>query len=348
MDQLLGGTIPREEDATCDDCAMLAEDGAHHSSSEIFFNPQTKCCTYIPVLPNYLVGRILADDDSNFAKGRATVLERLSAGVQVTPLGMGQPPNFEVLYGESSTSLFGRSRTLRCPHYMADEGGRCGVWKHRASICATWYCKHARGETGRQFWKTLHQLLSAVEKNLARWCVLELEVGTDALRHLFPPPVPSRQPKAIDAHALDGVADPAEMRKLWGGWHGRVEEFYQSCARLVDALSWNEVRAIGGTELSVLTRLLLDAYSKLISDEIPERLKVGTVRIVGMTRDACHITAYSDFDPLDVPQRLMEVLGYFDGRPTSEALDALEAGEGLKLDRTLVRKLTDFGVLVPA
>jgi hypothetical protein len=347
MDQLLAGPLPREEDATCDNCAMLSEDGEHHSSSEVFFNPQTKCCSYIPALPNYLVGRILSDDDPDFAKGRATLLERLRAGVNVTPLGIGQPPSFELLYRESSATLFGRSRTLRCPHYMADEGGRCGVWKHRASICATWYCKHVRGETGMLFWKALHQLLSAVEKGLARWCLLELEIGADALRHLSPPMVSSRQPKAIDARALDGMADPFEMKKLWGNWHGRVEEFYQHCAHLVDALSWNEVRAIGGVEVNILVRLLLDAYGKLMSDEIPERLKTGAVRIVGLTKDGCRIISYSDYDPLDVPKRLVEVLGYFDGRPRTEALAAITAAEGIKLDETLVRKLTDFRILIP-
>ena len=74
MDQLLAGPLPHEEDATCDDCAMLSEDGEHHSSSEVFFNPQTKCCSYIPALPNYLVGRILSDDDPDFAKGRAKIM----------------------------------------------------------------------------------------------------------------------------------------------------------------------------------------------------------------------------------------------------------------------------------
>ena len=155
IDQLLAGPLPQESDATCDDCAMCVEDDAKRARTDISFNPQTKCCTYIPELPNYLVGRILADQDPTSASGRATVEARLRAGIAVTPLGLGQPPSFKVLYKHSRESLFGRSKTLRCPHYLADEGGRCGVWKHRASICATWYCKYVRGEVGLNFWAAM-------------------------------------------------------------------------------------------------------------------------------------------------------------------------------------------------
>jgi hypothetical protein len=32
-------------------------------ASALAFHPETKCCTYIPALPNFLVGRIVEDDD---------------------------------------------------------------------------------------------------------------------------------------------------------------------------------------------------------------------------------------------------------------------------------------------
>jgi hypothetical protein len=344
MDECLPGPIPQETEATCDDCAMCAD--KEDQSSQFFFNPQTKCCTYIPVLPNYLVGRIIADEDTTFAKGRDSVLERLCRGVNVTPLGLGQPPDFEVLYGQSSASLFGQSRTLRCPHYLENEGGRCGIWKHRASICATWYCKHVRGEVGFVFWKTLYQLLLEVEKTLARWCVLELEIGADALRALFPFPSPGLA-KNIDARALDGLPDRAKAEKLWGNWAGRVEDFYRQCARLAEALDWHEVMTIGGTELRVTTALLHDAYDKLISKEIPTRLKVGSIRIIGMDQDSCSIATYSSYDPVNVPKCLVEALGYFEGRSVAEALQAIAANQNVNVSRALVRKLTDFGILVP-
>ena len=55
---------------------------------------------------------------------------------------------------------------------------------------------------------------------------------------------------------------------------------------------------------------------------------------------------YSELDPIDLPSELMDVLGYFDGRPTEEALAAIEKAEGLTIEKDLLRQLVDFQVLV--
>ena len=113
IDTLLAGPIPHETEATCDDCAMCAPAGAPADVSDVFFDPRTKCCTYIPTLVNYLVGRLLADEDPAFAAGRATVEARLRAGVAVTPLGLEQTPTFAALYESTALNSFGRSPSLR-------------------------------------------------------------------------------------------------------------------------------------------------------------------------------------------------------------------------------------------
>src|SRR5215813_12147647 len=345
MDQMLAGPIPHETDATCDDCAMLSTEGGK-AKDRIFFNPDTKCCTYIPVIPNFLVGRILGDDDPNFATGRATIAERLRAGVAVTPLGLGQPAHFLALYGQSSESLFGRSATLRCPHYLGAEGGRCGIWQHRPAICATWYCKFVRGAVGSEFWQTLNRLLSAVELCLSRWCVLELNIGSEALSYVIPNPA-GQLPK-IDPLALDGAVDETAQRKLWGRWAERERDFYCECARLVNQLRWQDVLTIGGPDLKILSQLVREAHARLKSKRSPERLRVGPLQIVSMHEARSWIVAHSPLDPLDLPTKLLEVLPYFDGRPTEDALKAIAAEHGINLDASLVRKLTDFEVLVSA
>src|SRR5262245_52393001 len=87
MDSLLGGAIPAEGRATCSSCAMLPPAGAAVEGSDHFFSPATKCCTYLPQLANFLVGRILGDQDPDpsAAAGRASVEARIDAGVGVTP-----------------------------------------------------------------------------------------------------------------------------------------------------------------------------------------------------------------------------------------------------------------------
>lgn len=73
MLELLEGVIPRESRATCNNCAMCSQPGAESGPRERYFDPTIKCCTYIPVLPNFLVGRILTDDDPAARPGRLAV-----------------------------------------------------------------------------------------------------------------------------------------------------------------------------------------------------------------------------------------------------------------------------------
>src|SRR5882672_10551834 len=110
MNEALGGPIPEEKEATCDDCVMLAKGCEAPQTSGFFFDPHTKCCTYVRELPNYLVGRILADRDPAATRGRATLEKRFEDGVAVTPLGIGRSPTFRLLYQHTTgLAAFGRN-----------------------------------------------------------------------------------------------------------------------------------------------------------------------------------------------------------------------------------------------
>ena len=123
-------------------------------------------------------------------------------------------------------------------------------------------------------------------------------------------------------------------------------EFYVECARLVNALSWKEVLEIG-PEARAFASLTLDAYNNLISDQVPGTLKAGSVHLVQLRHDMTRVSAYSIYDPIDIPRIVMESLHYFDGRPVPDAVGAIAAEKGVVLDQSLVLKMVDFGVLVP-
>ncbi|MBA3549133.1 MAG: hypothetical protein H0T76_21825, partial [Nannocystis sp.] len=53
---LLGGTLPQEQVATCHSCVMQAE-----APEGYRFRADAKCCTYVPALPNFLVGAALRE-----------------------------------------------------------------------------------------------------------------------------------------------------------------------------------------------------------------------------------------------------------------------------------------------
>lgn len=346
--ELLGGVIPRESRATCDGCAMCAREGQESASATYYFDPVVKCCSYVPDLHNFLVGSILSDADPAAQQGRPTVQKRIADAVGVTPLGLKQPPVYALLYRRSSEA-FGRSRTLRCPHYVED-GNLCGIWRNRESTCATWFCKHVRGEVGYRFWRdSLHQVLQAVETDLARWCVLELQLGDEALRHSVASGDWTSEAEAIIGDSLDNRLDQKAYARLWGEWRGREHEFYCRCGALVSPLGWADVLAVCGPSTRAYARLLTQqAYGRLTSDDIPSNLSVGRFEVLQVQRAMTRVNTYNDFDPLDVPNTVMELLQYFDGHPVADALAAIADERGVSVDAALVRKMVDFKLLVPA
>lgn len=346
MTKLLPGPIPREMDTTCDNCAMWPGPG-EQPRSDCFFLPETKCCTYFPALPNYLVGRILEDGDPAFAAGRATIEKRIEARIGVTPVGLATPPVHSLLYQQSRPLAFGRSRRLRCPHYQEETGGRCGIWRHRNGTCATWFCKHVRGAVGLRFWQALDQLLTITERGLGRWCALGLHLDAETLHRLFPPGTDRVATEPLDGSQIDEVVDDVRYRRLWGNWAGREREFYRKAARLVDALTWPEVAEIGGTDVHLFASLAVDRYRDLVSPRTPKRLAAGPFQVVSAGPDMTRVAGYSGLHPLDLPTELMRVIPCFDGRSTAQVVRSIRKEFGLRLAPGLVRKLADFAILTP-
>jgi hypothetical protein len=252
-----------------------------------------------------------------------------------------------LLYDESPAA-FGRSQAMRCPYFIED-GGRCGVWRNRESTCATWFCKHDRGRIGLAFWREgLHRLLRVIEVDLARWCVLEIGLSDEALRHLSEGEAWTQVIGPLNAEAVDHRVDEVRYARIWGEWRGREIDFFLRCAQLVNNLSWSEVLEISGPAVRTFARLTKHAYDRLTSSDLPPRLEVGAFQVLETNHETTRVNAYTNSDPIDVPNVVMALLPFFDGRPTEEALDAIKDKTGISLDRLLVRKLVDFNVLTAA
>lgn len=352
---LLGGDIPAETRATCHDCAMCESGGEHQKPGSQLFNPQSKCCTYWPRLHNFLTGLILLDEDPAMARGRASVEARLQAGLAVTPLGLEQPLKLRSFYTQMEPRAFGRAQTLRCPHYIDEQGGLCGVWKYRNSICSTWFCKYVRGAVSREFWETAKCLLMSIEDDLARWCVLKLELDETALALTLAPRGGAGQGAgltlptlpSLTLEDLDEQPDREQQRRLWGQWYGREQEFYRACAALVMPLSWADVLAICGPETQLRARLTQQAFRQMTATEIPARLRMGAFTIIEAQPDFYRLY-HPDMgtDAFKLSAKVLRLLPYFDGRPTAESVSLIVEKEGLRFTDELLRKLVDFRILV--
>jgi len=321
MEELLGAPLPEEPRATCDHCAMLPAAGERPATHH--FNPSTKCCTYFPALPNFLVGRILGDD--RVAEGRRRVTALLERRAGVSPIGL--LPHREPA---SRPASFGRAAGLRCPYYLDSPTESCSIWSQRNGVCLSFFCKHSRGGAGLRFRRATERLLHYTERQLAIWCVLQLDVGREALSLLLPHP---------DRPASEGDA------RAWGSYAGRELELFRRCAALAEALPWSRVAEIGGAETLALQEVARTAFAALSSSSIPATLVLDRLTVEELRADSVRVAGYSAYDPLELPRRVFDLLSCFDGAPLEVVRERLSR-EGLDLSDALLRRLVDHEILV--
>lgn len=344
---MLGAGIPAETDATCHDCAMCAKEG-DDPSEQRFYNPETQCCTFFPAMPNYLVGGVLLDRALRYSPLRSMVKGEGSVPAIVSPLGVFPSDHYRALY-TNNTGAFGQDADMRCPYHVSatkDHGPMCGVWRHRQSTCATWFCKYVRGATGHAFWSRLHVLLGRAEESLRWWCAMELDVGDAAMDFMTHARVgaPASDGQTRNKR-LDRDLGPREFALMWGKWAKRKTRFYQEAARLVQALSWDDVLAICGPDVAVQTRLVQAAYARLIDKGLPQRLTVGDFRVVALDAVKATLICGVPPSPMEIPRVLLDLMPYFDGRPVPRVLEAIQQDHGITVQEGLVRKLMDNGIL---
>ncbi len=347
VDEFLGAQPPDEANATCANCAMCAPDAPAHERS-LYFRPDVKCCSYVPDLPNFLAGAILEDETPEMAEGRQTLCARLATKDDgITPLGVHDSAAGRFQYDQLTRRAgFGRESGLLCPHFRANEGGRCTIWKYRNGVCATWFCKHVRGQVGEQFWQRLNQLFAEVERELALWCLAELFIPAQSALAL----VSSGKRRATRSNPAntERASGTSAYDRLWGEWAGREQELYRRCATFVGSLSWREVTATCGPSVRLIERAVRECHGRLTSHAMSDRLRLAPFQILGFQGAHVRVVGYSMNDPVQIPQALLDVLRYFDGRSSSDALAVIERECHVRVHEGLVRRLVDFGLLVEA
>jgi len=338
LPELFERPVPIETFATCSNCIMVRSDPDRDEQRILRpYRPDTKCCTFQPNLPNYLVGGLLASTDPLLEDGRARMRARIRQRTGVSPLGVYAPRLYNLLYEHGAKEGFGRSAALRCPYYRGDDGA-CTIWTFREASCSTWFCKTVSGNAGRDFWSATKTYLFAVQNALVRYTLAE--AGLTNIDELFRQ-FQSRETIRLSAEELDGLPPlENEYAALWNGWSGDEESFFGQC--------YERVRALDRLQLDALmSRTLLTdlAEKRDRAMRIPERLKRNDALPFENSSDDCYdvILAGSEIT-MDLPRMLIDS---FDGtRTTSEIRRHLKQEAHLEIEDELLLTLFQHHVLL--
>ena len=252
--------IPPENLATCSDCVMLGSCSSNRQDVVHQFSKETKCCTYFPTIPNYLIGGLFNDKDKLFDFGKAAVNKVIEGKTGINPLGVHSHPLHNAKF-KGNQAGFGRDESMLCPYYNKEIGG-CSVWKYRINTCLTWFCKHHGGEVGRLFWVAFDYYLFHLQNCLELYTLKELGMT---------PIVESYLP---DEKMLEGLPDdPKEYTKKWGKWEGKEHAFYERSFQLVNKLTAADLESLLGDKGVELMQTLEVAYDKYMN--LPELMSVN-------------------------------------------------------------------------
>jgi Fe-S-cluster containining protein len=323
---------PEEKKATCDDCAMCAPKGAAPGDGVVYFRPDTKCCTYFPRLPNYLVGAVFRDPE--MAEGQRRLRARIAERLGVTPRWLAPPRKYSLLHEASREAAFGRSTALLCPYYEAN-GGLCTIWKHREADCSTFFCKYTAGADGRFFWRSVDAYLRRVEAKLAAHAASTLVPGS------IEPPGPGAR---ITLEELEDRA-PSAYGATWGAWEGREDTFYVACHDLVAALSPADFERITAVPEELAT--LEASHRSLREPTLPTHLVLNADEPPLPVEGGVLVATYSKYEPIKLSPDLLEALRELGpAESVAEVRARLLRDHGAELPEEMLAALYQLRVLV--
>jgi len=289
-------------------------------------------------LPNYLVGAVLRDRDS---EGAVRVRALIKSRRGVSPARVAPPRTFFALYGRGRDLAFGKSGYLLCP-YFDEAGGICSIWENREAVCATYFCKHVAGEPGKRFWDAVRMYLQHVQRSLAIYLMYSLDVaGAPEVADRFM--TAEYETGKLTASDLDHEVSESDYSALWASWYEKEEEFFVACAERAEHLSPEEFGGVAGVEAKLALDRVLRSFA---ATEIPPRIKFKTESQLGVSGNSYIVNLTHAQLTLAVPR---VVLHAFDGKaPTAAVCQRLREQSRMAVEDELIYALYHAGVFVSA
>jgi hypothetical protein len=332
--------IPAEVFANCGNCPMTASNRAE-MENEISrpFSPESKCCTFIPRIPNYIAGAVFTDAETQ--PGRELLRNRIRGKRGIFPQGIYPDKKYRLLYEYGRKNGFGKSSLLKCPYYIQGEFN-CSLWKYRESICATWFCKYLGGEAGRDFWNGMRDFFKLIQEKMMEHAIRELGLT------VVPPFGDDEQ---LSVEDLDDLPmHRLEYQRRWQQWEGREEEFYIRSIEIISRIGINDFNLILATEYPEQLKTLEEKYHRMVT--IPDILHVNPEYIfeeVLPGKYRIRLSSILDRNDtaityaFDVPKSVID--SFRNRENTDYVIDELSVKSGIQLGKDLVIALFQHGIL---
>jgi Fe-S-cluster containining protein len=214
-----------ETKATCGQCIEAPKKYDH----------DLKCCTFWPVIPNYIVGAILQSKDEKYKEAQEIILKHIQQHRWNLPIGLIAPSDYQVDFKKKKTEIFGRDEKFLCPYY-SKSGNNCSLWLYRGSVCTSFFCHSSYKKKGQNFWHKYENYFSYLEMGISQ----EILVYKD-----YSPRDVSDQVDMLMLEKKIKLTDE-KYKKIWKHNFGREREFYIEAAQFADAMPKSQVNEILG------------------------------------------------------------------------------------------------------
>ncbi|WP_141733482.1 YkgJ family cysteine cluster protein [Oligoflexus tunisiensis] len=250
--------VDPEVRSSCFNCPQVKAHG---------FHPSIRCCSYIPRVPNFLLGLALMDPGV-----RPVAQNFIATGYSIPEGSQVSPHHMEKSIGFLSGKL--PQGSVICP-LLDQNTKKCQIYAFRSGVCSTFFCRHDQGEAGAEFWESLTDLVTQVETALAQWALEQAGFDLGLYFERF-------ETLAQDLEACSnpetGTWSDHARRQLFGVWYGREEELFQACAAqaiahkkdLFEIAGRQKLRQTPGYDTTIRQRLGPLYSHSLIGEALPD------------------------------------------------------------------------------
>lgn len=204
------------------------------SRARITYEPNLKCCTFEPFVPNFHVGALLSDPKYAQVIDAHLQRKRKEGGV-VLPLGLAPDRHYQYRFQARKPRDFGNREDLLCS-YFDKEINQCSIWKYRGAVCTSFFCESSAGIQGETFWRNWGDYLFLMDTFIAEEILAEMGVPprtiSDQLEWLQ---APTQKPNKTSARMA------LEMNKLWPPEFKNVSAFYKECYKKAEKYTRSQV-----------------------------------------------------------------------------------------------------------